>query len=46
VSSGTRQPLKWWKVDYTNGLQHQGRVGGEAPAVVLVANLYDPGKQS
>jgi hypothetical protein len=31
--------------DYTNGLQHQGRVVGEAPAVMLVAHIHDPSKQ-
>jgi oxalate decarboxylase/phosphoglucose isomerase-like protein (cupin superfamily) len=32
--------------DYTNGLQHRGRVAGDAPAVMLVAYIYDPSKQS
>ena len=32
--------------DYTQGLQHQGRVVGEAPAVMLVAHIHDPSKQS
>jgi hypothetical protein len=32
--------------DYTKGLQHQGRVVGEAPAVMLVAHIHDPSKQS
>ena len=32
--------------DYTSGLQHQGRVVGDAPAVMLVAYVYDPTKQS
>ena len=32
--------------DYTNGMQHQGRVVGNAPAVMLVAYLFDPAKQS
>jgi hypothetical protein len=31
--------------DYTAGLQHQGRVVGEAPAVMLVAHIHDPSKQ-
>jgi quercetin dioxygenase-like cupin family protein len=32
--------------DYTNGLQHQGRVVGDVPAVMLVAYIYDPTKQT
>jgi hypothetical protein len=32
--------------DYTQGLQHQGRVVGDVPAVMLVAYVYDPSKQS
>jgi hypothetical protein len=32
--------------DYTTGLQHQGRVVGEAPAVMLVAHIHDPSKQT
>jgi Cupin domain len=32
--------------DYTAGLLHQGRVVGDAPAVMLVAYVYDPTKQS
>ena len=32
--------------DYTSGLLHQGRVVGDAPAVMLVAYVYDPTKQS
>lgn len=32
--------------DYTTGLRHQGRVVGEAPAVMLVAHIHDPSKQS
>ena len=32
--------------DYTSGLRHRGRVVGEAPAVMLVAYVYDPSKQS
>jgi hypothetical protein len=32
--------------DYTQGLQHQGRVVGDAPAVMLVAYVFDPTKQS
>jgi hypothetical protein len=32
--------------DYTSGLRHQGRVIGEAPAVMLVAYVFDPTKQS
>jgi hypothetical protein len=32
--------------DYTTGLQHQGRVIGDAPAVMLVAELFDPSKQT
>jgi hypothetical protein len=31
--------------DYTAGLRHQGRVVGEAPAVMLVAHIHDPSKQ-
>ena len=32
--------------DYTSGLLHQGRVVGDAPAVMLVAYVFDPTKQS
>lgn len=32
--------------DYTQGLQHQGRVVGDVPAVMLVAYIYDPTKQT
>jgi mannose-6-phosphate isomerase-like protein (cupin superfamily) len=32
--------------DYTAGLRHQGRVVGGAPAVMLVAHIHDPSKQS
>jgi hypothetical protein len=32
--------------DYTSGLLHQGRVVGDAPAVMLVAYVFDPSKQS
>ena len=32
--------------DYTSGLLHQGRVIGGAPAVMLVAYVVDPTKQS
>jgi hypothetical protein len=32
--------------DYTSGMLHQGRVVGDAPAVMLVAYLVDPTKQS
>jgi hypothetical protein len=32
--------------DYTSGMLHQGRVSGDAPAVMLVAYLFDPKKQS
>jgi mannose-6-phosphate isomerase-like protein (cupin superfamily) len=32
--------------DYTAGLQHKGSVVGDAPAVMLVAHVHDPAKQS
>jgi quercetin dioxygenase-like cupin family protein len=32
--------------DYTAGLRHQGRVVGDAPAVMLVTYVFDPTKQS